>query len=90
MGDANKPGVQAIIGNIKNKGSVLSPKQFVEACLEEVGCLAVSASTFESLESHAKTTGNLAFRDPGQTACAEDRVTEMLQLIFSTRDYQMA
>ncbi|PKB68796.1 MAG: hypothetical protein BZY81_00880 [SAR202 cluster bacterium Io17-Chloro-G4] len=87
MGDATKPGVQTIIGNIKNKGPVLSPREFVEACLDEVGCLTVSDSTLASLESHAKTQGDLKFRD---SDCAEERVTEMLQLILSTREYQMA
>ena len=95
MGDATKPGVRDIIGKIKNRGSSLSPKEFVEACLEEVGCLIVSQSTFESLESHARTQGDLKFylpeeARPDQAACSEGRVTEMLQLILSTREYQMA
>lgn len=95
MGDASKPGIQAIINALKNKGSVLSPKDFVAACLEEVGCLTVSAGTLESLEAHAQTQGDLKFYEPGQrrpsqSACYEGRVTEMLQLILSTREYQMA
>jgi len=95
MGDATKPGVRAIIGNIKNRASSLSPKEFVDACLEELGFLAVSESTFESLESHARTQGDLKFylpeeARPEQAACSEGRVIEMLQLILSTREYQMA
>ncbi len=95
MGDPSKPGIQAIINTLKNKGPALSPKEFVATCLEEVGCLTVSAGTLESLEAHAQTQGDLKFYEPGQRrpsqgGCHEGRVTEMLQLILSTREYQMA
>jgi len=87
IGDITKPGVQAIVANIRDKGPIVSPKTLVEACLEELGCLSVSEGTFNSLESHAKTEGDLEFHD---LACAEGRIVEMLQLILSTREYQMA
>jgi uncharacterized protein (DUF1800 family) len=87
IGDTTKPGVQAIVGNIRNMGPIVSPKTLVEACLEELGCLSVTEGTFNSLESHANTEGDLEFHD---LACAEGRIVEMLQLIMSTREYQMA
>ena len=90
MGDATKPGVRAIIDKIQSKGSSLSAKEFVQACLDEVGCLAVSESTFQSLEAHANSQGDLKFDRTEQATCSEGRVTEMLQLILSTREYQMA
>ena len=87
IGDITKPGVQAIVANIRYKGPIVSPKTLVEACLEELGCLSVTEGTFNSLESHANTEGDLEFHD---LACAEGRIVEMLQLIMSTREYQMA
>ena len=90
IGDVNQPGVRAIINRIRARGQSLAPREFVTACLEEAGSLAVSDSTFEQLSSHATSQGDLRFDDPGLVSRSEQRVAEMLQLILATREYQMA
>ena len=90
IGDVNQPGVQAIITRIKARGQSLAPRDFVTACLEEAGSLTVSASTFEQLAGHAESQGDLRFDQPDLVSHSEQQVTEMLQLILATREYQMA
>ena len=89
IGDVNHPGVKSIIGRIRARNDELSPTDFVNACLEEAGSLTVADSTLDQLVSHAQSQGNLRFDGPGPTAVAGQRIVEMLQLVLSTREYQM-
>ena len=56
------------------------------------GGLEVSAATPDSLTALAAPKGEVRFdrKDPAAAACAEKRVTEMLQLIVASREYQLA
>ena len=90
IGDANQPGVRAIINRIKAKSRSLSPQDFVTACLEEAGSITVSDRTFEQLAGRAESEGGVSFENPDQADRSEQRVVEMLQLILATREYQMA
>jgi hypothetical protein len=60
----------------------------VDACLELMGPLTVAESTRQELIAHAATTGDLDFGTDaaGAVACVRD----MLQLIASMREYQLA
>ena len=90
IGDANQPGVRAIIERVKSRGQSLAPPDFVTACLEEAGSMTVSDSTFGQLLRHAESEGDVSFEGPNQATRSQQRVVEMLQLILSTREYQMA
>jgi uncharacterized protein (DUF1800 family) len=90
IGDINQPGVQAIISRIKARGQSLAPRDFVTACLDETGSLTVSDSTFEQLAGHAESQGDLRFDQTDLVSSSEQRITNMLQLILATREYQMA
>ena len=90
IGDVNAPGVKSIIGRIQARNSELSPPDFVNACLEEAGSLAVSDKTLDHLVSYAGAQGKLRFNGPYQTHSSDQRIAEMLQLIMATREYQMA
>ena len=90
IGDANQPGVRAIIDRVKGRGQSLAPPDFVTACLEEAGSMTVSDSTFGQLLRHAESEGDVSFEGPNQASRSQQRVVEMLQLILSTREYQMA
>ena len=90
MGDTKQPGVRAIIDRLQNEGESLSPEGFVDGCLTAMGLFEVSDGTRANLTSFARRMGDLRFDRPDQLACSEQRVGEMLQLIVSTREYQLA
>jgi hypothetical protein len=84
VGDVERPGVQAIIGNLKARGG-LSPEQLVDGCLDLMGPLEINDESRAELVSHAAEDGHIEWRANGNS---DQRVGEMLQLIVSLRDYQ--
>ena len=90
MRDTNRPGVRAIVERVRETRDVFSPQQFAEACLDAVGMFEVSQATMDSLVSLAAEWDDVRFDRPDAAACAEERVTEMLQLIVASREYQLA
>jgi len=87
VGDATKPGVRKIIERLRAMGE-LTPEQFVDACLDLMGPMDVSNTTRDALLTAARKGGNLRFATPGD-GTAEQRVTELLQLIVATREFQL-
>ena len=85
MGDTSLPGVQAIIGNLRERGS-MTPAQLVEACLELSGPVEVSESMYSELLEQARQDGDLNWNSED----SEKRVGLMLALIAASRDFQFA
>ena len=85
-----QPGVRAILEGIRSTGAELSPAQFVDSCLEYLGQYEIGDKTRQSLVSHAERDGDLVFDRRGAAECSEQRITEMLQLVVATREYQLA
>ena len=86
VGDVERPGVQAIINRLRSQGN-LSPEGVVDSCLDLMGPLEVNAETRQELIDHVNTSGTVSWDDPSGS---EARVSELLQLIVSLRDYQYA
>ena len=86
VGDVERPGIRAIIGNLKARGD-LSPEQLVDGCLDLMGPLEISDDSRTELVSHAAEDGPV---DWGNNGNSDRRVGAMLQLIVSLRDYQFA
>ena len=86
VGDVERPGVQSIINRLRANGD-LSPEALVDNCLDLMGPLEVNAETRQELVDHAATGGALTWDNASASA---DRVSELLQLIVSLRDYQYA
>jgi uncharacterized protein (DUF1800 family) len=84
VADANKPGVRAIINRLGAAGE-LSPEQFVDSTLDLMGPLSLRDRTRSTLIDHVSKAGPLTF---GDAAAADERVTELLQLIVATREFQ--
>ena len=80
--DTTKPGVNAMIDRIASGNGDLSPDDLVDACLDILGPMTVSEKSREELVQQA-ASGN-----GGQSE--EERIRAMLQMIVSTREYQMA
>ena len=89
LGDAQRPGVQAIVRRLQDPGNT-SPAGFVDTCLDLMGPLEVSEDTRQELVDHAETGGPLGWSTEEESGSSTRRVTEMLQLIVSLRDYHYA
>ena len=87
--DEDKPGVRYIIDSIREQGN-LPPEQFVEACLDMMGGIAPSDRTRLELNDHASASGDLSFDSDANESESTHRILEMMQLIASTREFQLA
>lgn len=84
MSRRDSPGVRRIIERVRSTNQKLDATEFVDACLDSMGTLEISAKPKDVLINHASTAGPV-----GTSADDfEDRTIEMLQLIVSTPDYQ--
>ena len=86
FGNIENPGVQAIVHRIQEAIIESDVESFVDSCLIQLGPLVVSPETRESLIEYAHQGGELVPDD----ANLPIRVTEMLQLIVSTQEFQFA
>jgi hypothetical protein len=89
LGDVTRPGVQSIVNRLQAQGD-LSPEKFVDTCLDLMGPLEVDQETRQELVDHASNDGVLRWSTEQDSAKSAQRVSEMLQLIVSLRDYQYA
>ena len=90
LGDASKPGVQSIINRLGSKDA-LSPEEVVDGCLELLGAIRVEDGTRQQLVDHVKAGGGVKRGSSEEEVRAfGKRVTEVLQLIAATREYQFA
>ena len=90
MRDTSLPGIRSIINRVQASKPVLAPREFVLACLDAVSMFEVSENTMESLVALAAPWGEVRFDRSDAIGCAEQRVTDMLQLIVASREYQLA
>ena len=86
IGDSTKPGIRSMIDRIASIPDDLpSPDKFINACLEEMGVIAVQDDTmkvlieFASQEHNQPTTASINDRQ---------RIAETLQMIASTKEFQ--
>ena len=89
VGDVNRPGVRYIIDRLRAQGG-LSPEEFVDGCLDQMGPLDIDARSRLELVEHANEDGTLRWDTEQEASSATQRAAEMLQLIVSLRDYQYA
>jgi uncharacterized protein (DUF1800 family) len=89
VGDVTLPGVKAIVDRLQGAGE-LTTDAFVDVCLERMGPLDLDGQTRQELIDHASLDGNLAWSTESQAELSTQRVSEMLQLIASLRDFQYA
>ena len=89
MSDTERPGVAAMVERIRQHGE-LSPERLVDVCLDMMGPVEVDDATLGELVEHASDQGPVRWNGAGTNGASDSRVTEMLQLIASLRDYQFA
>ena len=76
-------GIQRMADRVREAGNNLSASQYVAACLDAMGCIAVSDRTFGLIAEHVSGQSPPANEDE-----ETDRAIEIFQLIASTPDYQ--
>ena len=89
LGDTSLPGVQAIIGNLRQRGA-MTPAQMVDACLELAGPMEVGDATYAELLDQARQGGDVRWDTAANGADAERRAGTLLALIAASRDFQFA
>jgi len=87
VGALHKPGVRLIVDRLR-AASPLAPERFVDTALDLVGLLRLRPATRQALIDHVTPGGELRF-DAGTADGASQRVSELLQLIVATREYQL-
>ena len=89
IGDANKPGVQAMIDSITSKEErTISPESLVDACLDQVGAISVSDDTRTELINFASMGGTVALGAGNPNEEARQRIAGVLQMVASTQEFQ--
>ena len=87
VGNTQLPGVKSIVNRLAAQGT-MSPQQFVEGCLDLMGCVEVNEKTRNHLISHASLAGELRWDTEKYEEQFASQVGEMLQLIAATGEYQ--
>ena len=91
LGDMSASGVRAIVGRLTSDyGGVLSPERLVDACLDQLGAISVPEDTRSVLVASAAKSGDLDTRNLEAGGEAEQRVGDLLQLIASAPEFQLA
>ena len=90
MGNAEHPGIRSIIERVATDGgAALAPDALVDRCLDEIGMIEVSAETRGGLIAFAAKDGDLT-ANAELDAESERRVSELLQMIAATHEFQRA
>ena len=91
VGDADKPGVQAMIDRIisKNK-SAISPEGLVDECLDQAGAISVSEDTRKVLVDFASKSSEIQRTANSTEEEARQRVAGVLRMVASTKEFQRA
>jgi hypothetical protein len=85
------PGVRAIIERLAtDNGGTLAPDELVERCLDLMGPVEASEETRASLTEHVAKRGELDLSEHQRGDESEQRVGDVLSLIASTREFQLA
>lgn len=87
VGDPTKKGIKTILDQISDRHprGLVAPKALVDDCLELVGSLRLEDETKEGIVTYATEQGDI---DP-RTNDGMDKIVSVLQLIVSTREYQL-
>ena len=90
VGDLSKPGISELVERMGADGDTCPPAELVERSLELAGPVEVNDDTRAGLLRYAEAVGELRFDTEDAREDSATHIGRMLQLIVSTREYQMA
>lgn len=90
LSDPTKPGIRNMIDRIAKQGGALSPEALVDRCLDLVGPIEVGEETKEALVEFASVDGEVDTASLHAGGEDVQRVGDILRLIASTREFQLA
>ena len=89
--NVDKPGVRDIIDRLATQdGGIFSPEHLVDSCLDLMGPIDVSEETRATLVGQVSKQGDLSLKGHVPGDPAEKRVGELLSMIASMKEYQLA
>jgi hypothetical protein len=77
-----------MIDRLMARGARLSPEQFVDGCIDMVGCLNVTDETRQTLTTHAQQGGDLRHGTAAERTEFTRRCGEMFQMLAATGEFQ--
>ena len=91
VSNLDNPGVRAIIDRLATEsGGELTPEQLVDRCVDLLGPIEISDTTRSALIEFASREGNVDLKDHEPGGESEQRVANVLRLVASTKEYQLA
>ena len=91
LGNLDAPGVRAIVERIKSQlGPMISPERLVDGCLDQMGAISVSPESRNVLIQFASEQGDLTVDGPDSNGHVDRRVTDTMQVIAATHEFQRA
>ena len=90
VGDLNKPGVRRIVERLASGGPTMTADQLVDGCLELAGPVLVSPARRLDLIAHLRRSGEILCGTDQEKEAFSHQVARLLQLIVSSREYQLA
>jgi hypothetical protein len=77
-----------MVSRLMASGASLSPEQFVDGCIDMLGCQNVTADTRRELVEHAQRGGELRHGTAAERTAFNTRCSEMFQMLASTSEFQ--
>ena len=90
LADMDKPGIREILRRLEEAGPTIAPADLVAQCLHLAGQVEPSEETRTGLMIYAESQKDLSFETDEGRERATRHIGRMLQLIVSSREYQMA
>ncbi len=88
VGNTDLPGVRDIVDRVAVRSDAETPEGLVDGCLDLMGPLEVTGKTRDSLVAHVREAGPLATDTREARRAFDRRVSEMLQMIAASAEYQ--
>jgi hypothetical protein len=89
VSDVSRPGIKTIIDRLQAQGA-RTTAEVVDSCLDLLGPLDVSQTTRAGLIGFSEEGGDFRWDTAEHVQTSTARVSELLQLIVATREYQFA
>ncbi len=89
VGDVERPGIKSLVDRLQSQGDK-SAEKVVDGCLDLMGPLEVQPESRQELIQFVGESGEFAWGTAQETEASKARVSELLQLIVSLREYQYA